>query len=488
MTISCAFVRVWRGALRAGAIFGIAVLSSGGGALPISALIATAHAQANQGPPGFADIVDRVKPAVISVRVRISGAATENNSTPAPGETPLDPFSRRFDVPDHSNRNTSPGDQIIKQGSGFFISADGFAVTNNHVVESVGRVRITTGDGKAYPARVVGKDERTDIALIKVDGHNDFPFVKFAAGAPRIGDWVLAVGNPFGLGGTVTAGIVSARGRDIGEGPYDDFIQIDAPVNQGNSGGPTFNMMGDVIGVNTAIFTPSGGSVGIAFAVPADTVKAVVLELKRNGIVSRGYIGVQTQAVTPDIAESMGLKQARGALVAEAEPKGPAVQAGVAAGDVITAINGREIVDSRDLARTISGMAPGSVIKLTLLRGGQESILNITLGTLPNQGQANIASGNQPRGTDLVQLGVTVAPRPGEEGVIVTNVDPNGIAARHGLEKGDVILETAGKKIVAPSDLSAALEVAQKEAKRLMLLRIRSRDGLRYVALRLARG
>ena len=208
---------------------------------------------------------------------------------------------------------------ITGQGSGFFISADGYAVTNNHVVEKAENVKVTTDDGKTYNAKVIGTDPRTDLALIKVEG-DDFPFVKLADGSPRIGDWVLAVGNPFGLGGTVTAGIVSARGRDIGAGPYDDFIQIDAPVNKGNSGGPTFDVDGNVIGVNTAIFSPSGGSVGIAFAIPADTVKSVVAQLRDKGTVTRGWIGVQIQPVTPDIADSLGLKQTTGALVPSRRP------------------------------------------------------------------------------------------------------------------------------------------------------------------------
>ena len=217
------------------------------------------------------------------------------------------------------------------QGSGFFISSNGFAVTNNHVVEGADKVEVTTDAGKTYTAKVVGRDPRTDLALIKVEGGSDFPFAKLSAGKARIGDWVLAVGNPFGLGGTVTAGIVSASGRDIGSGPYDDFIQIDAPVNKGNSGGPTFKMQGEVVGVNTAIYSPSGGSVGIAFSIPAKTVKSVVAQLKDKGDVSRGWIGVQVQPVTQDIADGMGLKQAQGARVADPQKDGPAAKAGVEA-------------------------------------------------------------------------------------------------------------------------------------------------------------
>ena len=245
-------------------------------------------------------------------------------------------------------------------------------MTNNHVVDKADAVEITTDDGKTYTAKVIGTDARTDLALIKVEGRSDFPSVKLSDHAPRIGDWVLAVGNPFGLGGTVTAGIVSARGRDIGAGPYDDFIQIDAPVNKGNSGGPTFDVDGNVIGVNTAIFSPSGGSVGIAFAIPASTVGSVVAQLKEKGSVTRGWIGVQIQPVTAEIAESIGLKKPEGALVADPQASGPAAKAGIEAGDVITAVNGVAVKDAKDLARQIGSIAPGTSVKIAVWHKGQE--------------------------------------------------------------------------------------------------------------------
>jgi serine protease Do len=383
---------------------------------------------------------------------------------------------------------------VTGQGSGFFITADGYAVTNNHVVDKADTVEVTADDGKNYTAKVIGTDPRTDIALIKVEGRSDFPYVHLAEKSPRVGDWVLAVGNPFGLGGTVTAGIVSARGRDIGAGPYDDFIQIDAPVNKGNSGGPTFDVDGNVIGVNTAIFSPSGGSVGIAFAIPAPTVKSVVAQLKDNGKVTRGWIGVQIQPVTAEIADNLGLKAPQGALVSEPQENGPAAKAGIMAGDVITAVNGNAVKDARDLAKQIGSMAPGSTAKLTIWRKGEEKTFSIALGELPNQREARAAmpDSSAPEGTDVPRLGLTVVPAgqvagSGSEGVVVTDVDPNGIASDQGVKTGDVILEVGGKKVANPSDVRSALRDAQKEGKRTVLMRVKSGDGTKFVAVPLSK-
>ena len=362
-------------------------------------------------------------------------------------------------------------------------------MTNNHVVDGVKTVEVTTDDGKTHAARVIGADERTDIALIKVDGRSDFPAAKFSERIPRVGDWVLAVGNPFGLGGTVTAGIVSARGRDIGAGPYDDFLQIDAPVNQGNSGGPTFDVEGNVIGVNTAIVSPSGGSVGIGFAIPAETVKSVIVQLKDKGKVTRGWIGVQIQSITPEIAENLGLGDAHGALVAEPDANGPAKGAGIDAGDIITAVNGKRIVDSRELARTISAMPPGTSVKLTVARKGKEKILAVTLGELPDQREAALSSDSgDPKSGNIPQLGLTVAPKAGSEGVVVTDVDADGTAAEHGLKTGDVILDVGGKKLATAADLRTAIQAAEKSGKRTVLMRVRSGTSARYVTLPIGRG
>jgi serine protease Do len=454
-----------------------------------------AHAQGAERPVGFADIVEKVKPAVISVRVKMdagpeaSGLSEDEN--PFGPNSPFRYFFRRFGGPDIPGLHGQlPRHQFTTgQGSGFFISADGYAVTNNHVVDKAESVEVTTDDGKIHHAKVIGTDPRTDLALIKVEGGENFPFVRLAEKSPRIGDWVLAVGNPFGLGGTVTAGIVSARGRDIGAGPYDDFIQIDAPVNKGNSGGPTFDVDGDVIGVNTAIFSPSGGSVGIAFAIPAETVKTVVGQLKDQGKVTRGWIGVQIQPVTADIADSLGLKQARGALVAEPQDGSPAAKAGIKSGDVIVSLNGEQIPDARTLARRISGMAPGTPVKIGAVRDGKEQELSMTLGELPKERVAR-AEGRErdSQGSDLPRLGMSLAPAAnvsgaGAAGVVITDVDPDGAAAAQGFKTGDVILDVGGKTVNAPADVRRALNDAKSEGKRTVLMRVKSDQGTRFVAV-----
>jgi serine protease Do len=445
-----------------------------------------------QRPVGFADIVAKVKPAVISVRVKIDkpvGPALSEDDAPFPPGSPMERFFHRFGMPygGEGGEGGNGGHHLVTgQGSGFFITADGYAVTNNHVVQDAENVQVTTDDGKTYSAKVIGTDSRTDLALIKVDG-KDFPFVKLSDNAPRIGDWVLAVGNPFGLGGTVTAGIVSARGRDIGAGPYDDFIQIDAPVNKGNSGGPSFDVEGNVIGVNTAIFSPSGGSVGIAFDIPADTVKNVVAQLRDKGSVTRGWIGVQIQPVTSEIAEGMGLKKAAGALVSEPQANSPAAKAGIESGDVITSVDGNSVTDARDLARRIGTMAPGASVKLGVLHQGQEKTVTVTLGTMPNEkAAANQDKSGATPDSDMPKLGLTLAPSnkgADASGVVVTAVDPNGVAADHGFQVGDVILDVGGKSVSNPSDVRKQLADARKEGKRALLFRVKSGEGTRFVAL-----
>ncbi len=457
----------------------------------------TEQAHKLQAPIGFADIVEKVKPAVISVRVKVDGGS----QTTGFGDNEIPPglreFFRRFGMPDipgnpHGLPEGHGHNVITGQGSGFFISADGYAVTNNHVVEKAESVKVTTDDGKIHTAKVIGTDPRTDLALIKVEG-GPFPYVKLSDKAPRIGDWVLAVGNPFGLGGTVTAGIVSARGRDIGASAYDDFIQIDAPVNKGNSGGPSFDTEGNVIGVNTAIFSPSGGSVGIAFDIPADTVKSVIAQLKDHGSVTRGWIGVQIQPVTQDIADSLGLKKAEGALVAEPQADSPAVKAGIEAGDVITAVDGKEVKDARDLAKRIGAMPPKTSVKLSILHKGSEKTVTLTLGEMPASKEARADMPSENGNVDLSKLGLTLAPAArvagaGSEGVVVTGIDSSGVAADHGFSTGDVILEVAGKSVSTPADVRNMISSARTEGKRTVLMRVKKGDNTRFVALPVGRG
>jgi serine protease Do len=495
---------------------GVAVYGFSPSPGPVDVFSSPAHAQVNnevrkvEKPVGFADIVERVKPSVISVKVNINeklakdDSANNNDDSPFQPGSPMERFFRRFGGPDGMPPGLRGGPRgrgaVTGQGSGFFISPDGYAVTNNHVVDSADKVEVTTDDGKTYIAKVIGTDARTDVALIKVEGGSNFPFAKLSDGKPRIGDWVLAVGNPFGLGGTVTAGIVSASGRDIGNGPYDDFIQIDAPVNKGNSGGPAFNTEGEVMGVNTAIYSPSGGSVGIAFSIPASTVKNVIAQLKDKGSVSRGWIGVQIQPVTSDIADSLGLKKAEGALVAEPQANGPAAKAGIESGDVITAVNGDSVKDARELARTIGALAPGNAVKLNVLHKGQDKVVNLTLGQLPNTLEAkadndndNGDKGGATRGTDVPKLGLSLAPAnsvagAGKDGVVVTEVDPKSAAAERGFKEGDVILEVAGKSVTNAGDVREAINAARTDNKNSVLMRVKSGGSLHFVAVPLAKG
>jgi serine protease Do len=484
------------------AALGVAVLAGSPGSSPfsVSSLIAPAQAaEVAATPQGFGDLVAKVKPAVISVRVKIDqdndkSAMLQQNRMDSDEDSQFDQFSRQFGFPGGMNGMPRQRHQVITgEGSGFFISADGYAVTNNHVVDHAQSVQVTTDDGTVYTAKVVGTDPKTDLALIKVDGKKDLPFVKFSDQKPRIGDWVVAVGNPFGLGGTVTAGIVSASGRDIGNGPYDDFIQIDAPINKGNSGGPAFDMNGNVIGVNTAIFSPSGGSVGIGFDIPASTAKLVVAQLKDKGGVTRGWLGVQVQPVTSDIADSLGLKEARGAIVDNPQDGSPAAKAGIEAGDVITAVNGTAIKDSRDLARTIATLAPGTSVKLDVFHKGESKTVTLALGELPNerQAQGKADDGKAQQGAGTPRLGLSLAPAgdvqgAGQKGVVVTEVDPQGPAAQRGIQTGDVILNVGGKPVANVGDVRSELAQAKSSGKNSVLLQVKSADATRFVAVPLA--
>ena len=461
------------------------------GGLPIGSLAAAAEVDAIgvPAPPGFADIVERVKPAVVGVRVKIEGVTQsdeEQQKSPFPPGSPFDRFFRQFGIPFPDR----PAPKGIALGSGFFISGDGYVVTNNHVVANGTSFEVTTDSGKTYPAKIVGADPQTDLALIKVNAGTDFPYVRFAPDLPRIGDWVLPVGNPFGLGGTVTAGIVSARGRDIGEGPYDDFIQIDAPVNVGNSGGPSFNVKGEVIGVNTAIFSPSGGSVGVAFDIPAETVKFVVQQLKDQGYVTRGWIGVQIQSVTPMIADAIGMKNAEGALVARLEPDSPAGKRGVEIGDVITSLNNEAVKDTRDLGRRIAATAPGTATKLGVFRNGHEKTITVTVGKF-SRTSAEAKAEKKVTPSETPVLGLTLAPAKAvagadDEGVVIVDISPTGRAAESGLQIGDIIVGVGSMAVNTPADVRKSVEEARAQAKTAVLLRIKRDDELSFVAVPVA--
>lgn len=495
-----------------------AILALGVGALatlPPGAMHTQAFAQAApaatavQGLPSFADVVERVSLAVVSVRVTRAdvgpqaandgprgfrqGPGMDEDDEPA---TPFEFFRRRFgeQFGDRFGQGMPRRGQprAISQGSGFFISADGYVVTNNHVVQGAREAELVLDGGRTIRARVVGTDPRTDLALLKAEG-TGFAFVNFASRAPRVGDWVIAVGNPFGLGGTVTAGIVSARGRDIGQGPYDDYLQIDAPINRGNSGGPTFNAAGEVIGVNTAIFSPTGGSVGIGFAIPAAVTQQVVASLRDNGTVARGWIGVQIQPLTPELAESLNLRQLQGALVASIQSGSPAERAQLRASDVITAVNGEPVRDARELTRRVGTMSPNSTVRLTITREGREQQVNLVLGQLPNADQRADARGQDQQGRfpergdrgqlDVPNLGLTLRPGPRGDGVVVADIDPNGLAAQRGMRPGDIIFEVAGRPVNSIADIRDALRQARADGRRSTVARVRNGQEMRIVAL-----
>jgi serine protease Do len=479
------------------ALLGAAALIAFGSVISVAPVgAARAEAPVSQpnapaiGPASFADLVAKVKGAVVAIKVK-SLEAGGGEGGEMPELSPDDPmyyFFKRFgEVPGGRQQKRI----MMSQGSGFIISADGYVVTNNHVVEHASEVEVSLDNGKSLPAKIIGTDKRTDLALLKISDGANLPYAEWSNAAPRVGDWVIAVGNPFGLGGTVTAGIVSARGRDIGAGPYDDFLQIDAPVNRGNSGGPLFDNHGGVIGVNTAIYSPSGGSVGIGFAIPTEVARDVIVALKEKGTVSRGWMGVQIQPVTQEIAESLGLKTTKGALVAQPAKGGPADSAGLKAGDVIVSVDGEKIETPRELSKKIAADGPGKTVAITYYRNGSEKDVKLKLGTLPNEKEARADIEGGDRGGLFGGLGLEVAPlsqvRPGAgEGLFVTNVDPDGTAAQKGLRRGDVILEANGQAVADRGDLSAALEAARKEGRKSVLLRVKSAEGTRFLALPVA--
>lgn len=487
----------------------IAILGAAGfGAITAGTAPVLAEAVRVEAPaaPGFADVVEKVSPAVVSVRVtaRLEPAADEGNgfsfNMPGfdnlPDDHPLKRFFREFrgergpEFGPRGRRGGPGGPRPVSQGSGFFISDDGYLVTNNHVVEGGGAFTVVMDDGTELEAKLIGTDPRTDLAVLKVEEAREFTYVAFADDTKvRVGDWVVAVGNPFGLGGTVTAGIVSARGRDIGAGPYDDFLQIDAAVNRGNSGGPAFNLNGEVVGVNTAIFSPSGGNVGIAFAIPASVASDVISDLIDDGAVERGWLGVSIQPVTPDIADSLGLEGTDGALVTDAPSDGPANSAGITAGDVIVSVDGDKVESPKDLAKKIGSITPGTDVEIGLWRKGEAETAMVELGTLPGVEKRAALVEPDKKEADVVEgFGLTVAPADDGKGVVVTNVDRDGEAAGRGVQVGDTIVSVNSEPVSDAEDIAAAVKAATDAGRKAVLFQLRRDDANRFVALPVARG
>ncbi len=489
--------------LLAGALLGATALTVSSNFVPTqpaNAQSVTDQPVLNRAPrQGFADLVEKVMPTVVSVEVRfapVSDRVSGGVEHPSPsygnrgdGYSPGNPFDFFERFSRRRGGQSSPNDRAVPRGgrgagSGFIVSADGYVVTNNHVVKNASQVTVKLASGEEFNAKVVGKDPKTDLAVLKLQSNKTFKFAKLAAQDPRVGDWVVAVGNPFGLGGTVTTGIVSASGRNIGSGPYDNFLQIDASINKGNSGGPAFNLNGEVIGVNTAIFSPSGGSVGIGFAIPASTTRQIVDDLISKGSVTRGWLGVQIQSVTKDIAQSLGLKEAKGTLVAAINKGSPAEKSGLKTGDNIISINAKPVKDPQDLARRIANVKPGQILDVGIIRKGDKQIVKVEIGKMPGADKlASLAQPKQVQERKLAKLGLAVETAPEGFGLLVREVDPRGTAAKKGIRRGDVIIEVNGIDIDDPETLKTVLERAVENGNESVLFLLRSRDRQRFVAL-----
>jgi len=441
--------------------------------------------------PSFAPLVDRVLPAVVNISVELTeqtaaqqegGAQGDGGLAPSvPGGTPFDQFLRRF----FENPYRNPQEKTVALGSGFVVDPTGYVVTNNHVVANAAKVTVTFQDDSEHPAKVVGRDPKTDLALLKIDTKQRLPFLTWGnSDDAKVGDWVVAVGNPFGLGGTVTAGIVSALGRNINEGPYDDFLQIDAPINRGDSGGPTFDLHGQVIGINTAIYSPSGGSVGIGFAVPSNIAEHVVAELKAHGHMTWGWLGVAIQSITPSIAKSLGLdpNQTAGALVASVTPNSPAQRAGLEPGDVITEVGGRNIKAVHELPRIVAAAPIGSKLDLTIRRGGEQQKLEATIAETPQTTSSAEETGvHEPSHANPSALGMELVPLAPElrqelhvpkdvNGAVVGRIAPNSPARALGIQSGDVIVSIDRKPVKTPEQAAADLKQAVAHGDVLLLL------------------
>jgi serine protease Do len=471
-----------------------------------SSLDATAAVEHNFTPVGdFTNLVKNVTPAVVSIDVHLKldqtadnvGGDGDNNGggdgggAMPPGIPNIPGFPPGFPFGMQGGPMQQP-QAVEAKGSGFIISPAGIIVTNNHVVKDAKSVSVTLSDGSSYPAKVLGTDPRTDLAVVKIDAGHPLPYVELGSSANvQPGEWVIALGNPFGLGGTVTAGIVSALGRDIGDGPYDKFIQIDAPINEGNSGGPLFDQQGQVIGINTAILSPSGGSVGIGFAIPSDMVKRVVDQLVSGGKVVRGYLGVAAQQITPQMAQAMGLPTDNpandGALVAAVSPGSPAFRAGLQPMDVITKVNGQTVTNPGDLASDIANVDPGHDTSIEYIRNGKTNDISVAVATMPANPDADFQQGSatQPAAPSpgKASLGLTLGPLtpdarsqlnlPGTaSGAVIVNVKPNSPADQAGIQAGDLLVGVGQKNVADPDAAVAAIEAAKKSGSPAVALRI----------------
>jgi serine protease Do len=466
-------------------------------------------------PPGapmsFADIFEQVAPAVVSIEVTSKiDPDTLRRAIPGFEGLPFDIVPKRPKGGNDEEDQAPDGQPALPKqqssGSGFFISPDGYIVTNNHVVENADKITVTLTDGRELDADVVGRDESTDLAVVKVRGGGKFPFVNFENSAkPRVGDWVIAVGNPFGLNGTATAGIISSYGRDIGD-TFVDYIQIDAPINRGNSGGPTFDTYGRVIGVNTAIFSPSGGSVGIGFAIPADVADRITKQLIAGGKITRGYIGATIQNFTQEMAASQGMNQ-KGAIVADLVPGGPAQKAGLMPGDIVLGVNGAAVTSSSELTRAVAGAQPGDLLRMDVVRGGKRQTVDIHAGVRPSEkelaatndnGDEEDGSGapNAPSAKAPVVLGMGLVPLDGAmrsrynipanvSGVVITSVRTDADAADKGLRAGDVIVSATGSATRTASDVAAAVDTAKKAGRPSVLLGVSRGGRTLYVPIKI---
>ncbi len=448
---------------------------------------------------GFADLVARVSPAVVQIATTEEMPKTVRQFRQMPEFPPGSPFGDMF-----RQFFGDQGGQMFQQnaqpshalGSGFLIDSSGYIVTNNHVINGAHDIKVTLTDGSKYTAKIIGHDEKTDVALLKIDAKKKLPFVSFGdSSKARVGDWVIAVGNPYGLGGTVTAGIISAHHRDIQEGPYDDFLQIDAPINPGNSGGPLFDQSGNVIGIDSAIYSPNGGSVGIGFAIPSDLAKNIVTQLKAHGTVSRGWLGVQMQELTPALASAVNLKSTDGVLVAEIEKDSPASHSDLKQGDVITAYNGKPIKTMRDLAVAVANTAKGDSAKLTVWRNEHQTSVNVKIGEKTKEKVASNDTGSDgatPVGMSLQSLNEDIRNElnldPATQGVVVTQVNPDSKAADSGIQTGDVIVRVGNEKVTSPAEAAKAIHSAEKEKRAAIPLMVMRNGTTYYVGLQLTAG